>query len=77
MLEKELLLEQISRLDDRLMKKVDTRRHVTLQVGNKVNNYQSKLTDGTRKMMAIVSELSLQQVSTDCMGLHMVIIVIV
>lgn len=62
MLEKDLLEEQVTRLNERLQKKVDARKETTLHVGNKVNSYQSKLKDGTRKMMALVSELSLQQV---------------
>ncbi len=63
-LEKELLVEQVTRLVDRQKKRVEARQHTTLQVGNKVNSYQSKLRNGTKKMMALVSELSLQQVSS-------------
>ena len=61
-LEKDLLLEQVSRLTERLKKKEGSRRQTTLQIGKKVNSYQSKLKDGTRKMMALISELSLQRV---------------
>jgi hypothetical protein len=34
----------------------------TLQLAKQVNDYQRKLQDTTRKMMAVVSELSMNQV---------------
>ena len=52
----------MTRLSERLQKRANGRRETTLQVSTKVNHYQSKLRDTTRKMMALISELSLQQV---------------
>ena len=65
MLEKELLLEQVVKLTDRANKKVEGQRASTLAVAKKVNSCQSRIKDATRKMMAMVSELSMQQVSLD------------
>ena len=62
LLEKELLLEQIVRLLGRAQKKADARKETTQQVGTKINHYQSKLRELTCKMMAHISELSVQQV---------------
>lgn len=62
LLEKELLCEQIGKLTDRAKKKVEGQRSSTLAVAKKVNHYQSKIKDLTRKMMALVSELSMEQV---------------
>ena len=61
-LEKELLFEQVCKLTERANKKVETRRVSTLAVAKKVNHYQSRIKNATRKMMALVSELSMQQV---------------
>ena len=58
-----MLFEQVGKLTDRAKKKVDSQRASTLAVAKKVNNYQSRIKDVTRKMMALVSELSMQQVS--------------
>lgn len=63
MLEKELLFEQVGKLTDRANKKVDSQRASTLAVAKSVNSYQFRIKDVTRKMMAMVSELSMQQVS--------------
>ena len=68
LMEKELLFEQVGKLTDRASRKVDNQRESTLTVAKKVNNYQSRIKDVTRKMMAQVSELSMQQVgSYTCM----------
>lgn len=61
-LEKEFVLEQVTKLTDRAGKKAESRRASTLAVAKKVNHYQCKIKDATRKMMALVSELSMQQV---------------
>ena len=55
-------MEQIVRLLGRAQKKADARKETTQQVGTKVNHYQSKLRELTCKMMAHISELSVQQV---------------
>ena len=62
LLEKELLYEQVSKLTDRANRKVEVQRSTTLAVAKKVNQYQAKIKDVTRKMMAMVSELSMEQV---------------
>ncbi len=62
LLEKELLQEQVAKLTERAGKKVESQRASTLAVATKVNGYQSRIKAITRKMMALVSELSMQQV---------------
>ena len=62
LLEKELVQEQVGKLTERAQKKVESQRASTLAVAKKVNNYQARIKDVTRKMMALVSELSMQQV---------------
>lgn len=68
LLEKELLLEQVSRLASRAQVLSEQRKATTRQIGSKVNNYQAKLRETSRKMMALVSELSIQQVSLVVQG---------
>ena len=63
LLEKELLLEQVSRLAHRTQVLCQQRKAATQQIGSKVNSYQAKLRETSRKMMALVAELSVQQVS--------------
>ncbi len=65
MLEKELLFEQVCKITDRANYKVGSQRASTLAVAKKVNNYQARIKDVTRKMMALVSELSMQHVSSN------------
>ncbi len=62
-LEKDLILEQVNRLADRLSKKVDTSKDDTLNLAKQVNQIQSQIKDTTKKMMAKVSELSISQAS--------------
>lgn len=54
----------MSKLTDRASKRVDGQRESTLSVAKKVNSYQTKIKEANRKMMALVSELSMTQVST-------------
>jgi hypothetical protein len=61
LLEKELVLEEITNLSDKLRQQATERRGETLVVAKKVNDFQSKIKEITRKMMAIVSELSMYQ----------------
>ena len=42
---------------------MESQRGATLQVAGNVGHYQGRIRDTTRKMMALVSELSMQQVS--------------
>ena len=60
-LEKELILEQVNRLAERLSNKLDTSKDDTLNLAKKVNQIQSQIKDTTKKMMAAVSELSIAQ----------------
>jgi len=60
-LEKDLILEQVCRLTDRITNKVKNSKDDTLELAKKVNDIQSKIKDVTRKMMATVSELSMAQ----------------
>ena len=62
LLEKELLYEQVCKLSGRAQQKVEGQKVSTLEVAKKVNYYQSKIKETTRKMMALVSELSMYQV---------------
>jgi hypothetical protein len=60
-LEKDLILEQVNRLTERIQNKVATSKDDTLTLAKKVNTIQSQIKDVTRKMMAKVSELSIAQ----------------
>ncbi|ELU12496.1 hypothetical protein CAPTEDRAFT_228195 [Capitella teleta] len=61
MLEKDLIFEQVCRLADRVKFKADSGKSDTLHLAKNVNEIQSRIKDQTRKMMAIVSELSMHQ----------------
>ncbi|CAF0929077.1 unnamed protein product [Brachionus calyciflorus] len=60
-LEKDLIIEQVNRLTERIHNKVDTSKDDTLNLAKKVNHIQSQVKDTTKKMMASVSELSISQ----------------
>ena len=62
-LEKDLILEQVNRLTERITNKVDSSKDDTLSLAKKVNQIQSQIKDTTKKMMATVSELSIAQAS--------------
>ncbi|CAK4611258.1 unnamed protein product [Aphanomyces euteiches] len=61
LLEKELVLEEVTNLSDKLRAQASDGRRDTLQLAKKVNTFQVKIKDTTRKMMATVSELSMFQ----------------
>lgn len=61
LLEKELVLEEVTSLSNKLRAQAMERRGETLELAKKVNDFQSKIKETTRKMMAIVSELSMYQ----------------
>lgn len=63
LLEKELVLEEVSSLADRLRQQAAEGRSDTLELAKKVNDYQQRIRAITRKMMATVSELSMYQAS--------------
>lgn len=61
LLEKELILEEVSALSQKLQMQASDGRQGTLDLSQKVNMFQSRIKDVTRKMMATVSELSMYQ----------------
>lgn len=61
LLEKELILEEVSVLSDKLRQQAVDGRKGTLELSQKVNIFQSRIKDITRNMMATVSELSMYQ----------------
>lgn len=63
LLEKELVLEEISNLAKNLREQALSGRQATLDLAERVNDFQARIKDLTRKMMATVSELSMFQVT--------------
>ncbi|DBA00511.1 TPA: hypothetical protein N0F65_006415 [Lagenidium giganteum] len=61
LLEKELVLEEVTSLSNKLRVQAGERRGETLELAKKVNDFQGRIKETTRKMMAIVSELSMYQ----------------
>lgn len=61
LLEKELILEEVTALSDKLRMQAVDGRQGTMELSQKVNLFQSRIKDVTRKMMATVSELSMHQ----------------
>ena len=61
LLEKELVLEEVSSLSDKLRRQASEGRADTLALAKKVNEFQARIKETTRKMMATVSELSMYQ----------------
>ncbi|KAK9829922.1 hypothetical protein WJX72_008666 [[Myrmecia] bisecta] len=68
LLEKELILEEITSLSARLRSQAAEGRQDTLELAKRVNEYQSRLRALTRCMMATVSELSLYQATSLKLG---------
>jgi hypothetical protein len=62
-LEKDLILEQVERLTNRIENKVNSSKDDTLKLAKKINSMQGFIKDVTKKMMAAVSELSISQAS--------------
>ncbi|CAD5119583.1 DgyrCDS8185 [Dimorphilus gyrociliatus] len=60
-LEKDLILQQVTRLAQRVQKKSDSGKMDTLNLAKHVNELQAKIKEVTRKMMGLVSELSMKQ----------------
>jgi chromosome segregation ATPase len=61
LLEKELVLEEVTTLSEKLRAQALEGRAGTLELSQKVNAFQGRIKDVTRKMMATVSELSMYQ----------------
>merc|ERR1719183_1312370 len=58
-LEKELVLEEVTALSTKLREYAAENRDQILKLAQQVNDFQSKIKDMSRKMMAAVSELSM------------------
>ena len=63
LLEKDLVLEEVSNLANRLRTQALEGREDTLELAKRVNEFQSRIKATTRRMMATVSELSMYQAS--------------
>jgi chromosome segregation ATPase len=61
LLEKKLALEEMTTLTQKLKNRAGEGRETTLLLTAKVNDYQGRIRDVTRRMMALVSELSMYQ----------------
>jgi chromosome segregation ATPase len=61
LLEKELILDEVTNISENLRKQSIDKRRPTLLITKRVNELQAKLKDVTRKMMATISELSMFQ----------------
>merc|ERR1711904_649640 len=61
LLEKELILEEVTALSDKLRQQASDGRQGTTELSQKVNFFQARIKEVTRKMMATVSELSMHQ----------------
>ena len=61
LLEKDLVLEEVSNLANRLRTQALEGREDTLELAKRVNDFQAKIKGTTRRMMATVSELSMYQ----------------
>jgi hypothetical protein len=64
LLEKELVLDEVTSLTDKLRMQAAESRGPTLMLAQKVNETQSQIREVIRKMMATVSELSMYQATT-------------
>lgn len=61
LLEKELILEEVTSLTDKLRLQAAEGHEITLALAKKMNELQYRVKKVTRKMMAVVSELSMYQ----------------
>ncbi|GFH08879.1 coiled-coil flagellar protein, move backward only 2 [Haematococcus lacustris] len=68
LLEKELILEEVTQLSDKLREQASEGRADTLELAQKVNEYQGRLRAVTRRIMATVSELSMYQATSLKLG---------
>jgi chromosome segregation ATPase len=64
LLEKELILDEVTNISENLRKQAIDKRRPTLMITKRVNELQAKLKDVTRKMMATISELSMFQANS-------------
>ncbi|KAJ8262059.1 hypothetical protein GJAV_G00161680 [Gymnothorax javanicus] len=61
LLEKELVTDEVTQLSQRIRAKAEGGKQDTLDLAKKMNELQSQLKDTTKKLMAAVSELSMEQ----------------
>ncbi|CAM9505600.1 unnamed protein product [Phaeothamnion confervicola] len=61
LLEKELVLEELSALTSKLRAEADASKEDSLRICQQVNDMQNQIRETTRRMMAVVSELSMYQ----------------
>ncbi|KAK2834676.1 hypothetical protein Q7C36_015377 [Tachysurus vachellii] len=67
LLEKELIYEQVIRMSQHLRTKADNGKEDTLRLAKKVNEFQSRIKECTKKLMAVVSELAMFQSQALCL----------
>ena len=68
LMEKDLILEEVTELSNKLRQQAMSGRDFTLALAKRVNNYQFGLKSKTKKMMATLSELSMVQASSLQLG---------
>lgn len=64
LMEKDLLLEEVTDMSNKLRKRALNGRDFTLALAKRVGNYQAGIKSKTKKMMATLSELSMVQASS-------------
>jgi chromosome segregation ATPase len=64
LMEKDLILEEVTELSQKLRKQAANGRDFTLALAKKVNTYQHSIKNKTKRMMATLSELSMVQASS-------------
>ncbi|XP_053331956.1 coiled-coil domain-containing protein 146 isoform X2 [Clarias gariepinus] len=67
LLEKELIYEQVTRLSQDIRTKADHGKKGTLRLAKKVNEFQGRIKECTKKLMAVVSELAMRQTQVLCL----------
>ncbi|XP_027019533.2 coiled-coil domain-containing protein 146 [Tachysurus fulvidraco] len=67
LLEKELIYDQVIRMSQHLRTKADNGKEDTLRLAKKVNEFQSRIKECTKKLMAVVSELAMFQSQALCL----------
>uniref|UniRef100_A0AAR2K0U3 Cilia- and flagella-associated protein 58 central coiled coil domain-containing protein n=1 Tax=Pygocentrus nattereri TaxID=42514 RepID=A0AAR2K0U3_PYGNA len=67
LLEKELVYEQVTRLSQNIRAKAENGKEDTLKLAKRVNEFQSRIKDYTKKLMAVVSELAMRQAQALCL----------
>eukprot|EP00341_Mesodinium_pulex_P013132 CAMPEP_0116934974 /NCGR_PEP_ID=MMETSP0467-20121206/29989_1 /TAXON_ID=283647 /ORGANISM="Mesodinium pulex, Strain SPMC105" /LENGTH=172 /DNA_ID=CAMNT_0004616223 /DNA_START=1869 /DNA_END=2387 /DNA_ORIENTATION=+ len=61
LLEKELILEEITMKSDELRKRALNNRDRTIEIADRINKFQGEIKKLTKKRMALISELSMFQ----------------